>query len=285
MILVTGATGTNGIELLNRLSAAGEPARALVRDPVKAEKLLPRDVQLSRGDLDDRASLTAAMEDIEKVFLLCPVAANQLELETNLIDAARQAGVRQIVKFSVIHASADSPSQLIRWHAQAEQHIRSSGIPFTFLRPNIFMQEILRQAEAIKSQNAFYMPFAPDVRLSFVDVRDNAAVAAKVLSETGHESKIYELTGPAAPSLSEVAQTLSNVTGRQINHVQVSMDQWKQGFLATGAPQWLVDLVAELYETFVPANSVVKDGVRQALGRPATSFAQFAADHASQVRG
>src|SRR4051812_15229230 len=126
MILVTGATGTNGIELLNRLSAAGEPARALVRDPVKAEKLLPPEVQLSRGDLDDPASLAAAIEDVDKVFLLCPVAPNQLELETNVVNAAKQAGVRHLVKFSVIHASAESPSQLIRWHAQAEQQIRAS---------------------------------------------------------------------------------------------------------------------------------------------------------------
>src|SRR5207244_663006 len=139
-------------------AAAGEPARALVRDPVKAEKLLPPDVQLTRGDLDDPASLAAAMEDGDKVFLLCPVAPNQLQLETNIIDAARQASVRQIVKFSVLHASTESPSQLIRWHAQAEQQIRTAGIAFTFLRPNIFMQEILRQAGAIKSQSAFYMP-------------------------------------------------------------------------------------------------------------------------------
>jgi uncharacterized protein YbjT (DUF2867 family) len=284
MILVTGATGTIGIELLNRLAAAGEPARALVRDPVKAEKLLPPEVQLSRGDLDDPASLAAAMEDVDKVFLLCPVTPNQLELETNVIGAARQAGVRHIVKFSVLHAATESPSQLIHWHAQAEQQIRAAAIPFTFLRPNIFMQEILRQAGTIKSQSAFYMPFDPEVRLSFVDVRDNAAVAAKVLSESGHDSKIYELTGPAALTFSEVAQTLSDVTGRKINYVQVSMDQWKKGFLAAGAPQWLVDLVAELYGTFVPANSVVKDGVRQVLDRPATSFAEFAADHAGQLR-
>jgi uncharacterized protein YbjT (DUF2867 family) len=161
--------------------------------------------------------------------------------------------------------------------------IRASGIPFTFLRPNIFMQEILRQADAIKSQNAFYMPFGPDVRLSFIDVRDNAAVAARVLSERGHEGKIYELTGPEALTFGEVAERLSEAVGRKIGYVQVGMDQWKQGFAATGAPQWMVDAVAGLYETFVPANSVVSDGVQRVLGRAATSFERFATDIAKSL--
>ena len=284
MILVTGATGTNGVEVLKQLAATGERARGLVRDPIKAQKILPPEIELARGDLDDSQSLLAAMEGVEKVFLLCPVSQKQPELEANVVDAARQAGVSQIVKFSVLHASPESPSQLLRWHAQTEQHIRASGVPFTFLRPNIFMQEILRQSAAIKSQGVFYQPFGPDVRLSFVDVRDNAAVAAKVLSESGHEGKIYELTGPAALTFGEVAEKLSAVAGRKVQYVQVSLDQWKQSFAATGAPQWLIDIVAGLYATFVPANSIVSEGVPRVLGRPATSFDRFAADYAGELK-
>ena len=284
MILVTGATGTNGIEVLKQLANSGERARGLVRDPLKAQKILPPEVELARGDLDDRQSLLAAMEGVEKVFLLCPVSQKQTELEANVVDAARQAGVSHLVKFSVLHASAKSASQLLRWHAQTEQHIRASGIPFTFLRPNIFMQEILRQAGSIKSQGVFYQPFGPDVRLSFVDVRDNAAVAAKVLSESGHEGKVYELTGPAALTFGEVAEKLSAVAGRKVQYIQISVEQWKQAFAGTGAPQWLIDIVAELYSTFVPANSVVSDGVQRVLGRPATPFDQFAADCASELK-
>jgi len=284
MILVTGATGTNGVEVIKALSAAGEPTRALVRDPQKAARLLPQNTQLFRGDMDASGSLEAAMEDIEKVFLLCPVSPKQVELEANVVDAAKKAGVRHLVKFSVLHASPTSASTLLRWHAQTEQHIRASNIPFTFLRPNVFMQEILRQATAIKSQSAFYMPFGEDVRLSFVDVRDNAGVAARVLSERGHEGKIYELTGPLALTLPQVAEKLSIAAGRKINYVQVSMDQWKDGFSATGAPGWLVDLVVELYSTFVPANSVVTDGVQRALGRPARSFDEFAKEYAGEFK-
>ncbi len=275
MILVTGATGTNGVEVIHALAARGEPARALVRDPQKAAKLLPEDTQLVRGDLDDPGSLEAAMEEVERVFLLCPVSPKQPELEANVVDAAKKAGVRHLVKFSVLHASSTSPATLLRWHAQTEQHIRASGIPFTLLRPNMFMQEMLRQADAIKTQSAFNFPFAPDVRLSLVDVRDNAAVAAKVLSERGHEGKIYELTGPVALTFPQIAEKLSSALKRKINYVQVSMDQWKQGFAATGAPGWLIDQVVELYLTFVPANSVVTDTSPKLLGRPAKSLDDF----------
>jgi uncharacterized protein YbjT (DUF2867 family) len=284
MILVTGATGTNGVEVLKQLTETGERARGLVRDPLKAHKILPPEVELARGDLDDPQSLLAAMEGVERVFLLCPVSQKQVELEANVVDAAKKEGVSHLVKFSVLHASPDSASQLLRWHGQTEQHIRASGIPFTFLRPNIFMQEILRQATAIKTQGAFYQPFGPDVRLSFVDVRDNAAVAAKVLSEPGHEGKVYELTGPAALTFGEVAEKLSAVAGRKVQYIQVTTDQWKQGFAATGAPQWLIEIVAGLYSTFVPANSVVSDGVQRVLGRPSTSFDRFAADFAAELK-
>lgn len=283
MILVTGATGTNGVELIKALAAEGEMARALVRDPQKASSLLPEGTELFRGDLDDPASLAQAMEGIEKVFLLCPVSPKQPELEANVVDAAQSAGVRQVVKFSVIHASPDSSSTLLRWHAAAEEHIRASGLAYTFLRPNIFMQELMRQADSMRTRGEFYMPFGPDVRLSFVDVRDNAAVAAKVLCESGHEGKTYTLTGPAALTFPEIAQRFSAAAGKQIRHVQVPMDAWKQAFASSGAPDWLVNQVIELYETFVPANSLVTDTISRLLNRPARTIDAFAKENAGQL--
>ena len=279
MILVTGATGTNGVELINQLAAMGEPCRALVRDPQEAEKLLPADTQISRGDLSDRASLDEAMRDVEKVFLLCPVHPKQTEWEANVIDAAKAAGVRRLVKFSVIHASPESSSSLLRWHAATEQRIRASGIPFTFLRPNMFMQELLRQADAIRSQGQFYLPLG-EAKVSLTDVRDNAAVAATALTGSGHEGKTYEITGPRALSFAEVAQILSRAIGKQVRYVPITMEQFKQAVASTGAPQWLGDVVGELYATFDPANSVVRDGVKQATGREPRTFEAFAMENA-----
>jgi len=283
MILVTGATGTNGVELISQLAAMGEPCRALVRDPQESAKLLPPDTELFRGDLGDRAALDEAMRGIEKVFLLCPVHPKQVEWEGNVVDAAKAAGVRHLVKFSVIHASPESRSALLRWHAATEDRIRSSGVPFTFLRPNMFMQELLRQADAIRSQGQFYLPLA-GAKVSLVDVRDNAAVAAAVLTGRGHEGKTYEITGPAALSFDEVALALAEATGRPIRYVPITMEQFKQAFAAAGAPQWMADVVAELYATFHPANSVVREGVKRATGKEPRTFDSFARENAAAIR-
>jgi len=281
MMLITGATGNNGQELVRQLIALGQPIRALVRNPEEASGIKGPNVELAVGDFDRTETLDTALRNIDKAFLLTPAAERFVQWQVAFIEAAQRTGVRHLVKFSVLHASPTSPATLLRWHAQTEQHIRAAGIPFTFLRPNMFMQEMLRQADAIKSQAAFYFPFAPDVRLSLVDVRDNAAVAAKVLSERGHEGKIYELTGPVALTFPQIAEKLSSALKRQINYVQVSMDQWKQGFAATGAPGWLIDQVVELYLTFVPANSVVTDTISKLLGRPAKSFDDFVKENAN----
>ncbi len=283
MILVTGATGKNGLELIHRLLDKGERVSALARNPEKAAHALPGEVEIVRGDMDDAAALNAAMEGVDKVFLLCGNDERQAQLETNVTHAAAKAGVSHLVKFSVIHASMESPSALIRWHAQAEANIRASGIPFTFLRPNMFMQELLRQAGSIKERGEFYLPLG-DARVSLTDVRDIADVAAAVLTTDGHAAKVYEITGPAGLSFHEVAAALSTAAGKTVRYVPVPMEGWKQGFAATGAPQWLIDTVADLYKTFEPANAHVGTGVQDVLGRPATSFEQFAKDHAAQFK-
>ena len=284
MILITGATGTNGVELIRRLSDTAEPVRALVRDPAKAAALLPDTVELARGDLDDPAALDAAMADVEKVFLLCPVVPDQVQLEANVVESAKKAGARHIVKFSVLHASEQSPSSLVRWHGQAERRIRESGLAYTFLRPNMFMQELLRQADSIRSRGEFYLPVG-QAKVSLVDVRDNAAVAAAALTEPGHAGKTYDVTGPAALSFAEAAEQLSAALGRSVRYVAVPMEGWKQAVVGSGAPQWMADVIGELYATFDPANALVGDGVRQATGKPARSFAEFAGDKAAEFGG
>jgi uncharacterized protein YbjT (DUF2867 family) len=281
MILVTGATGTNGRLLVERLLDRAERVRVLVRSPEKAATMFPDEVEIARGDLDDRDSLQAAMEGVEKLFLLAPVDLRQRELESNAIDAAKASGVGHIVKLSIIHASDNPRSALISAHDAAEQRIRQSGLDFTFLRPNMFMQELLRQAETIRSQNAFYFPFG-DMPLSLIDARDIADVAAKVLTERGHEKQLYTLTGPAAVTGREMAEALSKATARPIQYVPVTMEQFADGARSAGLPEWMVGTIVDLYNTFPGNNAVVTDDVQRLLGRPARSFRQFAQDFARE---
>ncbi len=286
MILITGATGTNGLELIRQLGEVGEyvRVRALVRSPQRAQQLMhPYDVELSAGDLDDPASLNEAMRYVEQLFLLSPVDQRQVQLEANAIDAARRAGVKHIVKLSALNAAPDSPSALLRWHAQTERTLRESGIAYTILRPNMFMQEMLRHAGSIRGEGAFYLPLG-DTAVSLVDVRDNAAVAARVLTEAGHEGKEYDLTGPAALTFHDAAAQLATAIGEPVQYQPVPMDAWKRAFAATGAPHWMVDVVAELYGTFAGNNQAVRDGVRQVTGAPARPFAEFARDYADKFQ-
>src|SRR5438094_403566 len=140
MILVIGATGKVGSDLVRQLVQDAQPVRALVRDPAKAVKTLPGEAELSRGDLADATSITEALKGADRLFLLGPVDPRLVELEERAIVAAVTAGVKHLVKLSAIGADASSGSMFAAWHGQSEDHIRRSDVPFTFLRPNFFMQ-------------------------------------------------------------------------------------------------------------------------------------------------
>ena len=156
MILITGATGTNGREIVKQLSAKGTRARAMVRK--REDVKLPRtlNIEFVNGDFDDAFSLDAALAGVDQAFLLSPDSAEQVAREANFIRAAKRAGVRHVVKFSILGAAPNSPSRLIRRHGEAEKMLEDSGIAFTMLRPHYFMQNLLWYIDEIKSQGVFY---------------------------------------------------------------------------------------------------------------------------------
>src|SRR5882762_9236357 len=142
-VLVTGATGTIGRDVARRLSEKGASVRAGVRDQAKARKQLGADIALAPFDFENKKTFSGALEGVEKVFLLPPLLSNQLEVANAFIDAAKRAGVRHIVKLSVIGVDDETRPTAVKWHGANEQHIRESGLMFTFLRPNSFMQNFI----------------------------------------------------------------------------------------------------------------------------------------------
>jgi uncharacterized protein YbjT (DUF2867 family) len=178
----------------------------------------PRNVEVVHGDFDDAASLDAALAGVERAFLLSPSSAEQVAREANFIRAAKRAGVRHVVKFSILGAAPDSPSRLMRRHGEAEKLLEDSGIAFTMLRPHYFMQNLLWYIDDIKSQGVFYASLPETYKHSHVDARDNAAVAVAALTESGHESKVYHLTGSEALTYREVAEMLSQAIGKQVRY-------------------------------------------------------------------
>lgn len=279
MILITGATGTNGQELVRQLAAAGEQVRALVRNPAKAAHLEGPHVELVVGDFDQPATLEAALRGVEKAFLLTAVAERFVEWQRAFIEAAHLSRIKHLVKFSGMGAGARAGAELLRLHGETDELLRQSGVPFTILQPNSFHQNILWSAGTIKAQGAFYLPLKSAAQ-STVDVRDINAVAAKVLTSAGHEGKTYVITGPEALTFQQAAETLSEVLGRRIQYVDVPLSAAEDGMRKSGMPDWNVRVVGELLGYFATgAAMTVTDTVPRLLGRPAFSFEQFVKDH------
>jgi uncharacterized protein YbjT (DUF2867 family) len=279
MILVTGATGHIGSELVRLLAEQGAPARALVHSPDKAAPIQRLGLETALGDYEQPDTLDAAMKDCDQLFLLSPPSPRQPQQEQHVIDAARRAGVGHVVKQSVPWAGPDAPVVFSRWHGQVEEHLAQSGLAYTLLRPSSFMQNFLMSAQQVANQGVLYGMFG-EGRVAFIDTRDIAAVAAELLTSPGHQGASYTLTGPEALSAAEVAERLAVATGRQVRSVDLGADAFRQALAGAGMPGWLVDGVVEGNTMLATDHgAAVTDEVARLTGRPPRTFAQFAADH------
>lgn len=278
---MTGATGTIGCDVTRLLSKRGAALRAGVRDQSKATKQFGNDVELVTFDFENEDTFAAALDGIAKVFLLPPLLPNQLELMNRFVDSSKRAGVEHIVKLSVIGLD-DTKYTLGQWHGANEQYIRNSGLAYTFLRPNSFMQNFVSQFPP--RNGAIYLPWGNGTA-SFVDTRDVARVAAEALTGEQHAGRIYTLTGPAALSMAEVARILSEAAGREIKYVDVPENAAHEGMLQAGLPNWLIDAVLELHAINKESRwKGVTSDIELVTGTAATSFSQFARDHADNFR-
>jgi uncharacterized protein YbjT (DUF2867 family) len=284
MILVSGATGKVGRHVVAELRARGAAFRALSRDPAKAAAVLGRDVALAEGDFARQETLVPALSGIERLFLLCGPNQRKAELEIALVDAAKRAGVKHIVKLSVYGADEHSSATVMRDHRRVERHVEAQGFAFTHLRPNLFMQHFLNHAAAIRGEGAFHAPLA-DARVSVIDTRDIGAVAAVALTTAGHAGKAYELTGPAAPTYGEIAAEFSRLLGRPIHYEPISPEEGHRRLRAAGSAEWHATVLSEIYDFYRAGEGArIDDAVKTVTGRPARTMADFIRDHLAQFR-
>lgn len=286
-ILLTGATGSVGSEVAKALVARRVPFRALVRNPTEkpaqALAALPG-AQVVVGDFNQPATLRAALEGIERAFLLTNSTAQAEAQQRSFVAQARQAGVRHLVKQSQWAAAAESPVRFLRYHAAVEQAIQATGLAYTFLRPNLFMQGLLAFKDAIQQQGQLCAPIG-EARISAVDVRDIAAAAAAALTESGHDHKTYNLTGPAALTHAEMAAGLATALGHPVAFVDVAPEQLHQYLLGAGMDPWQAEGLLEDYAHYHRGEAAeVASGVQEATGQPARNFAAFARDYAPAFR-
>jgi uncharacterized protein YbjT (DUF2867 family) len=283
VILITGASGNVGKEVLKQMTQTGAKVRAAFQSVTKSATA-PSGVELCTVDYNQPESLRAALEGVERVFLVGPPTSQLPILERKAMDVIRQSEVRLVVKLS---AMGGRDAIFPRQHTQSEDYIRSAGVPYTFLRPNGFMQNLVNyDASTINSQNAFYGSQG-DGRVSQIDIRDVAAVAVKALTEDGHLGKVYTLTGPEALTSAQIAQILSDDLGREIQYIDLPPGQLKEALLSAGVPEWSADALLDLQRFYREgkAATVTRD-VEEVLGRKPVSFAQFSRDyrHAFEAR-
>ncbi len=279
MILVTGATGKVGQEVVRQLAAAGVPARALVHDPAGASHIRIPGIDIVVGDLARPETLAAAFAGVDRVFLLTPAAPDQVELQSNALAASQRVGVRRIVKVSVA-GGPDAGTQIGRWHWATEKQIEASGIEFTFLRPTLYMQQMFSYAPSIAATSSFSAPMGAG-EIALVDAEDVAATAVCALTEDGHGDRIYDLTGPEALSYDAVADAISQAIGKKVSYVHVPPEYAKKQMLADGVPRWLAEDMIILFASFREGYGAgVTSTVADVTKKKPHTFRQFARDHA-----
>lgn len=284
MILIVGATGLVGSATVKHLTALGVPVRALVRNPARAAAMASPHVEIVLGDLEQPASLDAALAGVTRALLISPHHPRQVELQGNFVTAAKRAGAVHVVKLSGLGTALDSPLQSGRWHAQTEQLLRHVGLPWTCLHPPFFMQNLLRSAQEV-ARHGVLTAAMENGRVAMVDARDVAAVAAAALTTDGHVGKTYVITGPEALSFQQVAAKLSAATGRQVRYRDIPLTALRQHLSATGLPEWLVTLRME-FAAFLRAShaATVTDTVAVVTGQLPRTFDAFAYEHAACFR-
>ena len=275
MILVTGAGGNVGRPLLEELASAGMPVRAAYHSADKAAQAKAAGLDAVMVDYARPETLAPALDGVDAVFLLAAGVQGQVEGETNVVRAAKAAGVRRIVKLSVFGASEEEFG-FARTHRPVEREIEASGLAWTFLRPASYMQNFTNfMAPTIRSQHAIYT-LIPDAVFNHVDTRDVARVAATVLARDGHEGQAYTLTGPRSFSYREAARIIGDVTGTPVQVVALSESDIRAGMKAHGVPDVYADHLVDLDRWYESGKGdVLTSSIRDITGREPTSFESF----------
>jgi uncharacterized protein YbjT (DUF2867 family) len=285
--LVTGASGLAGSAVIREFVRSNHPVRALARNRADARtfEAFPN-VEIVEGDMLRPETLTEALSGVDRVLLISSSDQQMAVTQSKFIDAAKDSGVRHIVKWSGLSAAdVGTPFIFGSMHAEVESYLERSGLSWTHLRPSQFMTEYLREVPTILAQGAFFLPLK-DARLVPVDVADIAKAAHLLLTTPGHSGKIYAMSGPEALSMDEIAEQISLAVGKTVRYVSISREERKQALLAAGVPSFFVDaLDVQAGERLKGTEAVVHSETHRALGISPTTFAEFARRNAGAFLG
>lgn len=235
-------------------------------------------MELVVGDVAEPDTVRRALEGVEKALLILPNGRRQLALEKQFTDLAVASGLGHLVKMSSMEAVADARTPIPQGHWAAETHIRGSGLAWTMVKPNFFMQNLLNSAASIREQRRFSLPMGNGTT-GMADVRDIGAVCAEVLTGTGHEGQSYEITGPEILSFHDVAARFSEVLGEKVEYVPMSLEAFRER-MANILEPWHLDAVAGLFNEIAEIGlDHTTDTFRRLIGREPISLRRFIEDH------
>jgi NAD(P)H dehydrogenase (quinone) len=312
MLAVTGATGEVGGRVARRLAGLGVNQRLIVRDPTRMSDLPGAEI-VGASSYGDAVSMLRALEGIDTLFLVSardrfgvnhisaknhvkPPPYDRLKEQMTAVDSAAAAGVRYVVYLSVLNAAADATFILAHDHFHTEEHIRSTGMPFTFLRPNLYTENVPR---SVSADGVIRVP-AGEGRISWVTRDDVADAAVAVLTGTGHEGRIYDITGPEALTMAETAERLSAATGRPIAYRAQTTEEARmtrstsrleqfeaerREWTGCGLDEYEVEVFVTHFEQIANGESAaVSDAVPALTGHPAQSLTEYLRQHPESYR-
>ncbi|MBP8003054.1 MAG: NmrA family NAD(P)-binding protein [Chloroflexi bacterium] len=287
MILVTGATGQVGSIVVQELAAKRTPIRALVRNPDKAARIAAQGIEVFVGDLGDPASIEAALVGIERIVLITSNAPDMAELQGNVIAAAKQrGGIQQIVKLSGgNYVGPNAPTEVGVKHWQIEEQLAQSGIPYTCIRSNLFLQTIIQLVHVPLLKFGVLVAPMQEARFAVIDARDVAAALVGAMGNDECLGKTFYVTGPDAFSMTDVAMSLAAATGKPISYMPIPLPLWMGGLKAAGLPQQQIEHYAGLVQLVLKGEmEMITNDFAAITGNSPRPFGEFARGYA-QVNG
>jgi uncharacterized protein YbjT (DUF2867 family) len=282
MILLTGVTGKTGGAVANALIEKGVTFRALVRDADKAAAFKEAGAELIVGDMGDRDAVARALDGVDKAALILPNSQEQKDMELQFVDLAAEAGVKHLVKLSSLEARDDATSPVPQLHWAVEEHIRETGMEWTMIRPNFFMDNLLGAGRTIKSDGNFALPMADGIVVP-MDCRDIGATIAEVLIGEGHAGQSYEISGPEQMTFHDIADQFSAVLGKKVEYVNAEPVAYRDRVAPFLSSEWHADAVSHLFGEIRDGVLIpqVNDTFKKLVGREPITFQQFVRDHSA----
>lgn len=280
-IFIAGAAGNIGTALLAELSGTKADIVAGVHSADKAEAVTAQGVEARVMDFNDTDSMVAAMEGCDRMFLVLPLAEKMTRYGHLAVTAAKNAGIEYIVRSSGYAASSDAHWRLGRENGMIDQFVEDSGIPFTILRPNSFMQNFSTIMARMIKNGVIALP-EEDASVSYIDIRDIASCAAKLLLDSnGFENSFYALTGPEGLSLATVAEKISAASGQTVTYHPITEEAHIEALAGLGVPDWNIQMLISLSRVVKlgMAGNVTK-AVEYLTGTPARNFDDYVTEYA-----